>query len=99
MTQRLGRHTDTPANDVAALAGEWHIGRYWPGMFPFLELGCPCPKTPCGLVAPVDDITCAEHHGRETIRQAHPADTCGTHKRMRRLPVIGLIRRREPATT
>ena len=98
MTQRTGKHTDTPAADVEALAGQWHIGRLWPGMFPLMEANCPCPKSPCGLAVPVVDIYCDEHHGQQPIRQAHPADACAFHKRLRRLPSINLRRRRERVT-
>jgi hypothetical protein len=52
-----------------------HIGRSWTGHD--LEDTCPCPKTPCGLVA--TDATspdCTQHTIGKTIRQAHRAAQC-----------------------
>ncbi len=79
-----GRHAGEPASDLNSLGGEWHIGCYWPGMFPHIEQTCPCPKSPCGLVIPDPLIDCADHHGSRPIRQAHHVSDCGKNKRRRR---------------
>ena len=64
------------ADGVITFADTWHVGRSFPGAFPWIEANCPCPKAPCGLVNPTPDVECSEHHGIKTIRQAHPASAC-----------------------
>ncbi len=78
---KYGAPSPTTAVAVDELrTGQWHVGRSWPGMFPFIELGCPCPKAPCGLAAPVAERECPEHFGAQTLRQAHPAGDCTQHR-------------------
>jgi hypothetical protein len=82
--QRTGsgpRHRGDPPDDITDLDGEWHVGRYWPGMFPYIEATCDCPKARCGLVIPTSDVQCHEHHGAQMLRQAHRAEDCGRRQR------------------
>lgn len=82
MSAPMGHHANGASTDtVADLDGEWHIGRTWPGMFPAHEASCACPKAACGLVIPT--VSCPEHNGEKTIRQAHRASEC-TRKRRNR---------------
>jgi hypothetical protein len=76
----VNKHRGDDPNDVAALNGKWHVGRYWPDMFPALENQCPCPKAPCGLAVPVVEIPCMQHHGQEPLRQVHHVDQCRKKK-------------------
>lgn len=79
-----GKHTGSEALDLHHLAGAWHIGLSYPGMFPNTELTCPCPKAPCGLAVPVPSAYCPHHHGQAVIRQAHRADECDQWKKKHR---------------
>lgn len=78
------KHRPGDPDPLTQLDGQWHVGRYLPGMFPMIELTCQCPKASCGLVAPVDAIACPEHLGSRTMRQIHSADDCGEYMRKRR---------------
>ncbi len=74
-------HRGDEPNDRETLTGQWHIGRFFVGMFPSHELSCPCPKARCGLAAPTHDVPCEEHLGNQTIRQMHSHDDCEDYMR------------------
>ncbi len=80
----MARYRGADPDDVVDLKGEWHVGRHFIGMFPAIELTCPCPKARCGLAVPVADIYCEQHHGTQTLRQIHHVDDCATHARRHR---------------
>lgn len=54
----------------------WHVGLSRPGMFPFREASCPCPKAACGLVVPDPSIPCDLHTEQAHYLQVHAADEC-----------------------
>jgi len=55
----------------------WHVGLSRPGMFPFREASCPCPKAACGLVVPDPGVPCELHTEQARFLQVHAADDCG----------------------
>lgn len=77
----LGRRPSHSAGAPRDCDGQWHVGHGHPGHFPMVEATCPCPKAPCGLAAPVNDIDCREHWGDTTIRQYHRDEDCPNRKR------------------
>lgn len=80
----LAAHRAGDPDDVENLNGAWHIGRSYPGAFPWIEQQCECPKAPCGLVIPDAASYCHEHAGSQPIRQAHTHDECADYMRATR---------------
>ncbi len=73
---QAGRHSAGPADDLAHLSGQYHVGLSREGNFPHHESNCPCPKGACGLAAPRADVPCEQHHKGAGVLQFHTADQC-----------------------
>ncbi|GAB6898126.1 hypothetical protein [Kineosporia succinea] len=89
----LGRQDAAPPGEVPLTDRTeqvWHVGLSLPGMFPFREASCPCPKTACGLVVPDPEVECRLHTDGARFLQVHSAADCD-------FPRTGWRRRRRPA--